>query len=392
MEPNQTATAANTAMEIAPGVFYAEIGGGISRSNVFFVRSESSWVLVDAASAHCAPTIRAMAESLFGADLPPASILLTHYHPDHAGSALDLARAWDCPVYLHPDELPLAIADDFSTFEWYANPLDRWIVLPVLRAMPRRRVEAMFARSNLRGIARAFDPAAALPDLPGWQCIPTPGHTPGHIALFRPEDRVLIAGDALVTADVNSLRGFLSWLFGPGRQRLSGGPWYATWDAQGARRSAGILATLEPRVVAGGHGVPMAGPDVAPALRAFAGRYQAELPARRRAAIFAVKAVHSLIFLSVAASVLHVFYAGITNRVSRWTNVALALALGESLLFVANRFRCPLTKVAEDLGAESGKVTDIFLPRWFADRIPWFFGPPLVAGILALLWRRRSGR
>jgi hypothetical protein len=98
--------------------------------------------------------------------------------------------------------------------------------------------------------------------------------------------------------------------------------------------------------------------------------------------------VHSVIFLSVAASILHIFYAGITNRSSRLTKIALALSLGESLVFAANRFRCPLTKLAEELGAESGQVTDIFLPRRFADRIPWIFTPPLVIGILALLWHR----
>jgi hypothetical protein len=106
--------------------------------------------------------------------------------------------------------------------------------------------------------------------------------------------------------------------------------------------------------------------------------------------VFAVKLVHSVIFLSVAASVLHIAYAGIANRASRWTAIALALALGESLVFAVNRFRCPLRTLAEDLGATSGQVTDIFLPRWFAERIPWIFTPPLIAGIAALLWHRRA--
>lgn len=109
----------------------------------------------------------------------------------------------------------------------------------------------------------------------------------------------------------------------------------------------------------------------------------------RSLAVFAIKLVHSLIFLSIAASILQVFYAGVTNRRSRWTRFSLTLAVGECLVFAGNRFRCPLTGLAESLGAESGQVTDIFLPRWLADRIPWIFTPPLVAGILALLWHRR---
>lgn len=110
--------------------------------------------------------------------------------------------------------------------------------------------------------------------------------------------------------------------------------------------------------------------------------------ARRAAAVFAVKLVHSGIFFGVAVSVMHVFYAGVTNRFSRLTRIALAIALGESLVFAANRWNCPLRKVAENLGAESGQVTDIFLPRWFANRIPWIFTPMLVTGIAAMLWRR----
>jgi len=64
--------------------------------------------LIDAGWAKDGPHIKKAAECVFGADTRPASILLTHFHPDHAGSALQLARIWDCPVYVHPDELPLA--------------------------------------------------------------------------------------------------------------------------------------------------------------------------------------------------------------------------------------------------------------------------------------------
>ena len=38
----------------------------------------------------------------------------THVHPDHAGSALGLARAWQAPVYLHPAEMDLATARDLD--------------------------------------------------------------------------------------------------------------------------------------------------------------------------------------------------------------------------------------------------------------------------------------
>src|ERR1700737_4931485 len=112
----------------------------------------------------------------------------------------------------------------------------------------------------------------------------------------------------------------------------------------------------------------------------------------RAVVIVAIKAVHSGIFLLNATSVLHIFWVGVLNRRSRWTRVALVAALTESVVFVANRGRCPLTQLVEAMGAESGRVSDIFLPRWLADRIPQLFGPPLVIGLLALACNRAFAR
>jgi glyoxylase-like metal-dependent hydrolase (beta-lactamase superfamily II) len=177
---------------------------------------------------------------------------------------------WGCPVYVHPDELPLATTGDLSTVEKYANPLDRWIILPLLRLMPRRRVESMLSRASLKGVAQAFDPRATVPGLPDWECIHTPGHTPGHVAFFRISDRVLITGDALVTVDLNSFWGFLSWALWQNRQRISGPPWYSTWNKRAATDSFAALARLEARVLAPGHGVPMTGKGTGRELHSFA--------------------------------------------------------------------------------------------------------------------------
>jgi hypothetical protein len=55
--------------------------------------------------------------------------------------------------------------------------------------------------------------------------------------------------------------------------------------------------------------------------------------------------------------------------------MAGVLVGGECLIYAGNRFRCPLTGLAEELGAESGSVTDIFLPRWLAANIANIYGP-----------------
>ena len=254
------------AWEVAEDV-YCMGPRGRTQTNVYFVGSRSSWALIDTGWANDAPVIKQVAESLFGVDARPASILLTHFHPDHAGSALALARIWACPVHMHADELLLATGH-FSALVAYAGPLDKWVVLPVMRAMGRRRREAALAKSSLGDVAHALGPYNEVPGLSGWESIPTPGHTPGHVSFFRDSDHVLITGDAIVTMKLNSLAGLVTQQNG-----LSGPPWYTTWSWPAARESVARLARLEPNVLAGGHGKPLTGAETAGAVHAFADHF-----------------------------------------------------------------------------------------------------------------------
>ena len=82
-----------------------------------------------------------------------------------------------------------------------------------------------------------------------------------------------------------------------------------------------------------------------------------------------------------------VLYDGSCGRTDRRTALAGAVVAGESLVFVASGFRCPLTRLAERLGAENSGVTDIWLPGWFAHNLPAIH-VPLIA--LALILHGRN--
>jgi hypothetical protein len=103
----------------------------------------------------------------------------------------------------------------------------------------------------------------------------------------------------------------------------------------------------------------------------------------RLSAIIAVKAVHSAIFVGLMWSVLVLLYEGVRARSDRTAAIAGTLVVGEALVFYANGRRCPLTAVAEDLGAESGAVTFMFLPGWLAQHV-FEFTFPIVLISLAL--------
>ena len=302
--------------EFAPGVYRLQVGSGLLRANVYFVRTGSNaraetppdrgerpptraetptadgesadstqaWVLVDTGVPGCDAEIRVAAETVFGPGSAPAAILMTHAHPDHVGSAADLARQWQCPVYMHPEEARM-IGGDLGHFRRHSFTLDRWLILPLLRLAGKRHIQAIMERGGLREFALPLSdhgtskPSAGtqhtgatppvgsgipVPGLPEWTAIPTPGHTPGHVALFRQVDRVLISGDAVVTRPEP-----FSALLGK-RTALSRPPWYFNWSQRRARDSLLTLAELEPAIIAGGHGSPRDDIDLAAKLRALA--------------------------------------------------------------------------------------------------------------------------
>jgi hypothetical protein len=108
---------------------------------------------------------------------------------------------------------------------------------------------------------------------------------------------------------------------------------------------------------------------------------------QRLRALSAIKAIHTAIFFSIAGAVLLTLWDGLRGRPGRRTAIAGGVVFAESALFVSNNQVCPLTPLAEELGAERGSVVDIFLPAWAARRIPIVAGG---AAVLALVLNLRA--
>ena len=100
-----------------------------------------------------------------------------------------------------------------------------------------------------------------------------------------------------------------------------------------------------------------------------------------RPALLAITVIHTLAWFSIESCMAYLLYAGLAKRTDRRAVIAAAVVTGESLVFAANGFRCPLTDVAESLGAEHGSVTDLYLPAWFARNLPAIHAPLLVLAV-----------
>lgn len=117
------------------------------------------------------------------------------------------------------------------------------------------------------------------------------------------------------------------------------------------------------------------------------------IPARwRGATLWGVKAFHTVIFASIGATIVVFVWDGLRGRPQRRTAYALGVAAGEAVVYLSNNQVCPLTPLAEEFGAESGGVVDIFLPDAVARRIPVISTSAIAVGTvlnaIALLRRR----
>jgi hypothetical protein len=109
-----------------------------------------------------------------------------------------------------------------------------------------------------------------------------------------------------------------------------------------------------------------------------------------RRALAVVKGIHTVVWAFVESAMLYVLVSGAAGRLDRRAGAAAAIVGAESLVFLANGARCPLTGLAESLGAEDGSVTDIYLPGWLAGSLPLLHVPLIVAAGW-LHWRNLRG-
>jgi glyoxylase-like metal-dependent hydrolase (beta-lactamase superfamily II) len=109
----------------------------------------------------------------------------------------------------------------------------------------------------------------AVPFMPGWRWLATPGHAPGHVSLWHEGTRTLIAGDAIVTTGQESA--YEVMLQEP---EMHGPPRYFTPDWESAEASVQTLAALRPELVVTGHGRAMAGPEMQRALAELAANFR----------------------------------------------------------------------------------------------------------------------
>jgi glyoxylase-like metal-dependent hydrolase (beta-lactamase superfamily II) len=164
-------------------------------------------------------------------------ILLTHGHRSHLGGLAALKRLSGATVHAHEWEADI-IAGERPAQPVTIVPMRPWsdywrVYYLQFGAALGRGKHPPCPVDNLLKDGDTVGPVRVLH---------TPGHTPGHLAFWWEERRMLFAGDAVATYPVFEA-GWPAFNLNPTRQRAS------------VRR----MAELEPEIVAVGHGEPITG-------------------------------------------------------------------------------------------------------------------------------------
>jgi glyoxylase-like metal-dependent hydrolase (beta-lactamase superfamily II) len=179
-------------------------------------------LVVDAATRHAG---RRILRQLEGREV--TAHVLTHAHPDHQGASDEICTKLGIPYWVGAGDVEAAETGDIKRFQ-PDSPVNRF----VHRAWsgPGRRVDRQLREGD---------------ELAGFTVLDTPGHSRGHVSLWRESDRTLICGDVL-----NGMHLVTTM---PGLHEPM--PVF-TPDPARNRESAKRLGELEPALVCFGHGPP----------------------------------------------------------------------------------------------------------------------------------------
>jgi len=201
--------------------------------NCYLVEEEDALTLIDCALPSSTQSILKAAKRI---GKPITRIVLTHAHGDHVGALDSLKKALpSVPVYISKrDARLLAGKVDLDPDEPQ---------LPISGGIPKN-IQTVPDRLVQEGdtIGRLL-------------VVSSPGHTPGHIALFDREYGALFAGDAFQVRGGIAVSGQLKWFFPF--------PALATWSKENAYTSAKKLLNLKPHYLSVGHGRVLEHPEQA---------------------------------------------------------------------------------------------------------------------------------
>jgi len=196
--------APGTTIEVAPGIHWLSmpLPFALDHINLWLVADGDGWTIIDTGIGN--PETRVLWEKILGSKRVKR-VIVTHYHPDHAGNAAWLCQRYGVELWMTQGEYLTAHAVRTSSAGYTTDA-----VLSVFRknGLEEQRAAGMGGRGNRY--------AALVPEFPlsyrriiegdeiaigghTWRAMIGHGHAPEHLSLYSKSLNTLIAGDMLLS-------------------------------------------------------------------------------------------------------------------------------------------------------------------------------------------------
>jgi len=194
-----------TTVEVSPGIHWLSmpLPFALDHINLWLVGDGEGWTIVDTGIGN--DQTRALWDRLLERFKQIRRVVLTHYHPDHAGNAEWLCTRFGVDLWTTQGEYLTAHAVRASAAGYTTEA--------VLKVFQRNGLDAgkhaaMSGRGNRYAVLvpgfphsyrRIIDGDVVKIGQHGWRAIVGHGHAPEHLSLYCEDLNVLIAGDMLLS-------------------------------------------------------------------------------------------------------------------------------------------------------------------------------------------------
>lgn len=192
-------------LQVAPGVRWLSmpLPFQLDHINLWLLEDEGAWTIVDTGIGN--GETRRLWDSVLSDETKIGRVIVTHYHPDHAGNAEWLCRRSGAALWMTQGEYLTAHAVRSSGAGYTTEA-----VLAVFRrnGLDEQRAAAMAGGRNRYAALvpefpfsyrRIIEGDRVRVDAREWRAIIGHGHAPEHLSLFSPQLNTVIAGDMLLS-------------------------------------------------------------------------------------------------------------------------------------------------------------------------------------------------
>ena len=193
--------------EVIPGIYQLKLplpDPSPGHINAYLVKGDNGCLLIDTGW-NTEETFESLKKQLDEIDIDTKSIsqiVITHIHPDHYGLAGRLRRLSKAKIALYYLEKAL-IDSRYKHMENLLSHVARWLHTSGVPAS--RLPELQMASVGVAKFVTPVTPDVTLYDgdiistgLFSFEVLWTPGHSPGHICLYEPSQKILVSGDHIL--------------------------------------------------------------------------------------------------------------------------------------------------------------------------------------------------